>query len=200
MSGDFKMLVKCKECDKEYELDKGTDPSNYQCDCGGNLKKIRTDPVKLFKSWFKLWESSKDPRIIILSFIGLIFVCVFAVTLIATTAFTYESNQINISNDEYTHKYSTSGYVMEYVAELTPNKDFNYLRMVTVWYDSEGNVIKQDKNTWNVNSAVAGQTYKINSKINLDSEPFKIRVLVFDSPDDVTDESKAIYKQNIKLT
>lgn len=34
------MKVKCTECGKEYNLEKGENPSNYQCDCGGNLKSL----------------------------------------------------------------------------------------------------------------------------------------------------------------
>jgi len=31
------MLARCKECGKEYELDRGENPSDYQCECGGKL-------------------------------------------------------------------------------------------------------------------------------------------------------------------
>lgn len=31
------VIVKCKGCGKEYELVNGENPSNYQCECGGNL-------------------------------------------------------------------------------------------------------------------------------------------------------------------
>jgi rRNA maturation endonuclease Nob1 len=34
------MLVRCRECKKEFELPKVYKVSDYQCDCGGNLQKI----------------------------------------------------------------------------------------------------------------------------------------------------------------
>ena len=31
------VIAKCEKCSPEYELDKGETPSEYQCECGGNL-------------------------------------------------------------------------------------------------------------------------------------------------------------------
>lgn len=31
------MKVKCKECGQEYELESGESPSDFQCECGGDL-------------------------------------------------------------------------------------------------------------------------------------------------------------------
>jgi len=31
------LLLKCNLCGKEYELEDGENPSDYQCECGGNL-------------------------------------------------------------------------------------------------------------------------------------------------------------------
>lgn len=40
------VIVKCKECGKEYELGKGETSSNFQCECGGNLSvKLGTIPI-----------------------------------------------------------------------------------------------------------------------------------------------------------
>ena len=35
------MIAVCKECGKEYQIESGDNPKNYQCDCGGNLKSIK---------------------------------------------------------------------------------------------------------------------------------------------------------------
>lgn len=47
------MKVKCDKCGKEYILEKGENPSDYQCDCGGNLislfdmkKNTRQKPIE----------------------------------------------------------------------------------------------------------------------------------------------------------
>lgn len=46
MKGDFMELLKCNLCGKEYELNDGENPSDFQCECGGDLspeiKKIST--------------------------------------------------------------------------------------------------------------------------------------------------------------
>jgi len=34
------MKLKCEECGKEYQLEKGENPSDYQCVCGGKLKPL----------------------------------------------------------------------------------------------------------------------------------------------------------------
>lgn len=34
------MKVKCQECGREYVLEKGENPEDFQCECGGNLKYV----------------------------------------------------------------------------------------------------------------------------------------------------------------
>ncbi len=31
------LIVKCKECGQEYELENGNNPSDFECNCGGEL-------------------------------------------------------------------------------------------------------------------------------------------------------------------
>jgi hypothetical protein len=43
MLGGFRLvIVKCKECGKEYQLKPGENPEDYQCECGGRLRDIET--------------------------------------------------------------------------------------------------------------------------------------------------------------
>lgn len=35
------VIVKCKECDQEYELDESDNLSNFQCECGGALEETK---------------------------------------------------------------------------------------------------------------------------------------------------------------
>lgn len=42
--GGLIMLTKCKKCGKEYELPKEHKTSDYQCDCGGTLRKVPPKP------------------------------------------------------------------------------------------------------------------------------------------------------------
>lgn len=37
MKESFYGEMKCKECGKEFQLGEGENPSDFQCDCGGNL-------------------------------------------------------------------------------------------------------------------------------------------------------------------
>jgi len=53
------MIVKCKNCGKEYEVKTFTKLSNYQCECGGDL---RTQSMKeIWKQTHPDEETSKTP-------------------------------------------------------------------------------------------------------------------------------------------
>jgi hypothetical protein len=44
------VIVRCKECEKEYQLKSSDNPGDFQCDCGGNLEyKIGTTSEKPMK-------------------------------------------------------------------------------------------------------------------------------------------------------
>ena len=40
------MIAKCTECGKEYEIKDGEKPSDYQCECGGELQHQKTQSKK----------------------------------------------------------------------------------------------------------------------------------------------------------
>lgn len=77
---------------------------------------------------------------------------------------------------------------------LIPNKDFDYIGMVVVFYDKNGAVIEKCPLAWNINNVNKGQSYQINGMVYIsgDRSPAKVKVFFFDTPFEA-DESKAIY-------
>ncbi|BDZ69418.1 CARDB domain-containing protein [Methanobacterium ferruginis] len=65
----------CSECGKEYELESGSKPSDFQCECGGNLF-IKN---KEFNSQDKSSKSSigLKPQLIVITIVVLIFIIGF---------------------------------------------------------------------------------------------------------------------------
>lgn len=86
-------------------------------------------------------------------------------------------------------------------ATITPDKDYSYLEMVLIWYDSTGAVIEKNSLVWNINDVSAGQTLKVtgNGYISGEENPAKVDVLIFDSVFSGSDESGAIYKKTIEV-
>lgn len=86
-------------------------------------------------------------------------------------------------------------------ATITPDKDYSYLEMVLIWYDSTGAVIEKNSLVWNINDVSAGQTLKVtgNGYISGEENPAKVDVLIFDSVFSGSDESSAIYKKTIEV-
>lgn len=86
-------------------------------------------------------------------------------------------------------------------ATITPDKDYGYLEMVLVWYDSSGAVIEKNSLVWNINDVKAGQTLKVTGDgyITGDENPVKVDVLIFDGAFSSGDESSAIYKKTIEV-
>ncbi len=99
-------------------------------------------------------------------------------------------------------KVVSEGYGMYKVkATITPDKDYDYLEMVLIWYDASGAVLNKDPLAWNINNAKAGQTIKATGMGTLtsDESPAKVDVLIFDSAFSDGDESNAIYKTTLEV-
>ena len=90
--------------------------------------------------------------------------------------------------------YSVSG-------TLTPDKDYDYLEMVVVFYDDSGAVIDKSPLVWNMNDIQKDQIVKINGNayVNGDSTPSKAEVYILDSAFGGNDLSDAIYNQTITI-
>jgi len=203
----------CNKCGRYYQLQNGETPGDFteECECGGKLRYVESlnnaDPNQENKEnkinkkgLLKVWKSQSDG----IKVLGICLVSIAALFVFLGGAYLVSGNNnsgnlISITNDEIMYA-DGSNTSFIFTAELTPAKNFNYLQMVTIWYDSSGKVLKRDPITWNINAAQSGKTYKINSKEYLDSAPSKVTILVFDSRSDTSDDSKAIYKKTITFT
>lgn len=64
------VIANCKECGQEYELDKGVTPSEYQCECGGNLvvslpvqkEHVPTNGAGKKRKWNDIYKSRMEER------------------------------------------------------------------------------------------------------------------------------------------
>ena len=58
------VIAKCEKCEKEYQLKSDEKPSDFQCDCGGDLypKKAVVSPITTEKSnqQHKSWKERSD--------------------------------------------------------------------------------------------------------------------------------------------
>ncbi|MCK9151665.1 hypothetical protein [Methanobacterium alcaliphilum] len=109
-----------------------------------------------------------------------------------------ESSSLNVTD----LKVVSQGYGTYAVkATVTPDKDYSYLEMVLIFYDSEGAVIDKSPLAWNINDVKAGQKLKVtgNGYISGSEKPAKVDVLIFDSVFSGGDESDAIYKETIEV-
>ena len=96
----------------------------------------------------------------------------------------------------------SEGYGMYDVkTTIVPDKDYDYLEMVLIWYDSSGAIIEKNSLVWNINNVKSGQTLKVtgNGYITGDEVPAKVDVLIFDTVFSDGDESNAIYKETFEL-
>jgi hypothetical protein len=86
--------------------------------------------------------------------------------------------------------------------QITPTKDFSYLEMIAVWYDSSGAVIERDPLLWNMNEVKANQAYNIHGSSSLYQKgtPARVELFFFKSPFSGSDTSDAIYSVNLTLS
>lgn len=85
---------------------------------------------------------------------------------------------------------------------LVPDKDYSYLEMVVVFYDSDGAIIEKSPLAWNINDVSAGQTIKLSGMAFVDSSvgsPVKADVYFFDSVFSGGDLDDAIYSETVNL-
>ncbi|MBZ9570104.1 hypothetical protein KQY27_00860 [Methanobrevibacter sp. TMH8] len=105
---------------------------------------------------------------------------------------------LNISN----LRISSQGYGMyDIKTTLVPDKDYSYLEMVVVWYDSSGAIIEKSPLAWNMNDVTEGSTIKIsgNGYIQGDEKPVKAEVYFFDNVFSGGDLSSALFNQSVEL-
>jgi hypothetical protein len=134
--------------------------------------------------------------------VGGVVILVLFVLIIAAISGSGSNTQsqppLNVSNISVT----SQGYGMYNVnTKVVPNKDFSYLEMAVIFYDSDGAVVGTSPLVWNVNDAKQGQTYKVQgtATANTGTSPKKASVFFFDSVFRGGDTSSAIWAQNVTL-
>ena len=95
-------LVKCKKCGKEYQLEKGENTSDFQCECGGKLTRSRishgskVSSGKVNSEFSDLWNKQKPLTKIIIAAVGIIvFIGIIAAVISAFNQPTFEDKLID---------------------------------------------------------------------------------------------------------
>lgn len=83
---------------------------------------------------------------------------------------------------------------------VIPDKDYSYLELQVIFYDSTGAVIDKSPLVWNMNDVNANQTIKVSGSayISGDNSPAKAKILFFDNALG-NEESDAIYTQEVTM-
>lgn len=133
-------------------------------------------------------------------------VVLLIVGIVAISGCTSNSNSTNNKNPpiQVTKNFtvSSNGYGFWNIdGQITPTKDFSYLEMVAVWYDSSGAVIERNPLLWNINEVKANQAYNIHGSSSLYQKgtPARVELFFFSSPFSGSDTSDAIYSVNLTL-
>ena len=193
-------MVFCPKCGTENK-----DNSKFCEKCGVALVKgtetennsQKTGIVDKFKSLstFKKVISS----IVVICCLGLIVVAVVGgLGSSDQNTSTSISSTINVSDLAI----SSQGYGMYQVTgTLVPDKDYSYLEMVVVFYDSQGAIIDKSPLAWNMNDVNSGQPIKVtgNAYVTGDNTPSTAAIYFFDSAFSGDDIEDAIYNQNITV-
>ena len=108
------------------------------------------------------------------------------------------SNDLEVSNISIV----SEGYSMYKVnCEVTPKKDFSYLEMQVIFYDSSDAVIGKSSIVWNVNEPEKDQLMKVSGTAMTDdasSTPARAEVYFVDSAFGSTKDN-AVYIQNVTM-
>ena len=108
------------------------------------------------------------------------------------------SDDLNVSDISIV----SEGYSMYKVnCEVTPKKDFDYLEMQVIFYDSSDAVIGKSTLVWNVNEPEKDQLMKVSGTAMTDDEsstPARAEVYFVDSAFGSTKDD-AIYVQNVTM-
>ena len=108
------------------------------------------------------------------------------------------SQDLNVSEI----KIVSEGYSMYKVnCELTPKKNFDYLEMGVIFYDSNNAIIGKSPMAWNMNDVVKDQVIKVSGTAMTDdtsAKPARAEVYFIDSAFGKSSED-AIFVQNVTM-
>ena len=125
-------------------------------------------------------------------------IIILLILVIAGLGSTSNENSLNVSNVSIV----SQGYSMYQVScNLVPNKDYSYLELVVVFYDSSNSVIGKNSLVWNTNNPVKGQTIKVSGTATTSSsslKPARAEIYFFDKAFSSNTED-AVYAQNVTM-
>ena len=166
--------MKCPKCGTDLDEGKSFCPK-----CGANVSEKST--------------SSKKIGIIVGVVLAIVVLAVIAMALSGPST---PDSTITVNN----LKATTDGYgLYEITGTLIPDKDYDYLEMVVVFYDSSGAIIEKNPLAWNMNGITEGQSIKINgiASVPTSETPAKAEVYFFDSVFSGDDLDSAIYQETL---
>lgn len=181
------MTKYCKNCGAEIP-----EGSNFCKKCGTQTTTSPQNKNDGILNKFKSFSTAKKLIIIVLLLI-ILFIIIGALSSPSTTTEpTLSLTNLAITSTGY-GGYDVSG-------DLVASQDYDYLEIVTVYYDDQGTILQQDPLTWNMNDVKANQNIKVSGTAYVDSgTPTRAEIYVFDSPFSGGDLSTAIYSQNVTL-
>ena len=182
----------CPECGEDNK-----DDATFCKKCGYSFKtnsKPEKETSEGKTSFWKDWSTRKKAGLIIL------VICVIGIILVAAIGLgTPDKNtQMKVSDLSISSK-GYGGYDVS--CTIVPDKDYNYLEMVVIFYDKDGAVIDKSPLVWNMNGITKDQTIKVSGSayVSGSNTPVKADVLIFDKAFSNDDASKAVYKQTVNL-
>lgn len=109
------------------------------------------------------------------------------------------NSDVNVTNIQIVDQ----GYSMyDVTCDLTPKKEFAYLEMFVIFYDSNDAVLEKSVLVWNINNPtkdqlikVSGTAYMQNQNIN----PARAEVYITDGVGDTTPEN-ALFGENVTMS
>lgn len=135
-----------------------------------------------------------NKKLLIISLAVIIVILLLAIGLVSTD----NGSNLNVSNVNIV----SQGYSMYTVScDLVPNKDYSYLEMVVVFYDSTDSVVGKSSLVWNVNNPVKGQLIKVSGTAltsSANAKPTRAELLFFDKAFS-SNPQDALYSVNVTM-
>ena len=118
------VIVICEKCGKEYQLESNEKPSDFQCECGGELSSKEgseivknTTPTKTRKTWSEQTKGAKVGSILVLLCLGVVIILVISGI---SGIFSPNKTANNIANSK---TYSGQGISFNYPDSWTINSN-----------------------------------------------------------------------------
>jgi hypothetical protein len=122
------VVAKCTKCGKEYELESDEKPSNFQCECRGDLtsnemtsetvktKKPNKTPSDIRENWDKQSTNKKIG-------IGILGVCCIGIILVVVFAGLFSPNKTSSGGTSFQNQYVSFQYPTGYDVKEITNSD-----------------------------------------------------------------------------